>query len=86
VHIAHREDVDKESNKGDKESVSAAQPIHGEREVSVKRTDLQPRPDMVEYWLLTAQSSVRIECKVKGDNRRNSDGATRYYAYETFIA
>ena len=51
MHVAGREDVDEESNKGNEQRVDAAQAIHRQTKISTKAPDLNPDPEMIHDWL-----------------------------------
>ena len=50
MHVAGGEDVNEESDKRNEENIRTAKVIHRKREIGAQRSDLKPRPDVIEYW------------------------------------
>ncbi len=58
MHVANGEDVYQEPDKRDEERVRPAESIHREREVGAKRSDVQPRPNVIEHRRLRTQRAT----------------------------
>src|SRR5205085_403498 len=71
MHVADSKDVDEKPDKSDEEGVGSAEPIHAEREVSAKSSDLQPGPDVIEQWRFGSQCTSRLEGKIKRHDGRD---------------
>src|SRR5207247_10803534 len=58
VHVADCEEVDQETNECHEQRINTAQPVHRQTEVSAKLSDLNPRPEMIEYWFSRSECAV----------------------------
>src|SRR5687768_5886577 len=86
MHVTDGEDVNQQSDKRDKKRVRAAQAIHRESEVSSKRADLEPGPDVIEQRLLATKCAVRFERKIERNESRDCDRAARNQTNKSFVA
>src|ERR1051326_5677560 len=86
AHVTNGKDVNEKPNKRDEQRVRAAQAVHREREVSAKSSDLQPRPNVIEYGRLRTQCAASFEREIERNQRRDCYRSTRDNADKAFIA
>src|SRR5688572_1318661 len=74
MHVAGGEYVNQKADKGYEESISTAQPVHSQAEVSAKPTYLNPGPEVIENRFRRTECAARLEREIERHDGGNADG------------
>src|SRR6476469_1416125 len=85
MHVANGKNMNEETYKSDEQCVGSTQPIHAQRKICTKVSNLQPGPDVIENRFFCSQSPVRIECEIESNDCGDRHRTAGDNADETFI-